>query len=191
MFCSKIHLKLKPCGNFALNVEIFMTTNFAFCLKDGMPLVLVNPNDENWSGRNKFNPRNPALNKEIRKQQLKKVVSTLITTIIVISVISVITLKSWIYTHPEETAKYREEKLRFLIQTGWNAKKSRKFWYSWNRETTPNLPKTPQEKMNQHQRLPTETPKPTETHYNSWTNKTKTKPLRLPTITATLFVCTQ
>jgi hypothetical protein len=163
-----------------------------FCLKDGMPLVSVKPNEELWSeATNSIRKTRRIEQKEIRKQQLKKVVTTLITTFIIISVISVIALNSWIYTHPEETAKLREEKVE--VSDPKPAETPNVVEIPEISESTPTptpiLEKTPRKDLQTP--TPTDTPKPIETPIPTVeptkTKTTKTKPS--PTITATPFVC--
>jgi hypothetical protein len=82
-----------------------------FCKNDGTPLVSINQTNKLWSeGPEYIRQANSIIRREIRRSQIKKIVSMLVTTVIVTCVISVITLKSWIYTHPKEVAEILGEK---------------------------------------------------------------------------------
>lgn len=75
-----------------------------FCLKDGVPLIDVDQPSSIWNeGATVIRETQRRTIRETRIQQLKKVVSMLITTVLTIMVISVITLNSWIYmSEPEK-----------------------------------------------------------------------------------------
>lgn len=69
-----------------------------FCLQDGVPLVDVNQSDELWrEGTDFVRDAQRRLVHRIRVERLKRTVSILITTVLVIMVVSVITMKTWIY----------------------------------------------------------------------------------------------
>jgi hypothetical protein len=82
-----------------------------FCTNDGMPLVSIDQSSELWQeGSDFIRETNHQIQREIRRTLIKKVISILITTVVITSIISVITLQSWIYSYPEEAAKIRGEK---------------------------------------------------------------------------------
>jgi predicted RNA-binding protein YlxR (DUF448 family) len=84
-----------------------------FCINDGTPLVSINQTNKLWSeGTEYVRDVKNKIQRKIRRSQIKKVISMLVTTVVVTSVISVITLKSWIHTHPEEVAEIRGEKTK-------------------------------------------------------------------------------
>ncbi|MFN0140434.1 MAG: hypothetical protein ACKVQW_10170 [Pyrinomonadaceae bacterium] len=75
-----------------------------FCLRDGVPLVDVSPSDQVWNeGTSFIRETQRRVTSETRIRQLKKIVSILITTVMVIMVVSVITLNSWIYLSEPES----------------------------------------------------------------------------------------
>jgi predicted RNA-binding protein YlxR (DUF448 family) len=82
-----------------------------FCVNDGTPLVSINQTNKLWSeGTEYVREASKSIRRKIRRSQIKKIISMLVTTVVVTSVISVVTLKSWIYTHPKEVAEIRGEK---------------------------------------------------------------------------------
>ncbi len=82
-----------------------------FCANDGIPLAELDQTSELWTeGKEYIRETNKKIRREIRRSQIKKTLSILVTTVVVTSVMSVITLRSWIYTHPKETAEIRGEK---------------------------------------------------------------------------------
>ncbi len=82
-----------------------------FCKNDGIPLVSIDQTNKLWSeGTEYIRQVNQTIRREIRRSQIKKIVSALVTTVVITSVISVITLKSWMYTHPKEVAEIRGKK---------------------------------------------------------------------------------
>jgi hypothetical protein len=82
-----------------------------FCANDGIPLAELDQTSKLWTeGKEYIRETNRTVHREIRRSQIKKTLSILVTTVVVTSVMSVITLRSWIYTHPKETAEIRGEK---------------------------------------------------------------------------------
>lgn len=79
-----------------------------FCLNDGVPLVEISQSDELWEqGSDALRETYSIIRRQTLRQNLKKMLMTAVTTILVTMVISVITLNSWIYLNPpeEETAR--------------------------------------------------------------------------------------
>lgn len=69
-----------------------------FCLKDGVPLVEIDQSNPLWSKGGIFiRETKRKIRIETRKQQFKKFLQILITTVLVIMIICVITLWGWIY----------------------------------------------------------------------------------------------
>ena len=79
-----------------------------FCLKDGVPLSSVSQLTEQWNqGKEIIRQTQKRIQKEIRRQKLKRILIMLITTILVMMVVSVMALQTWIYTHPNEVAEIK------------------------------------------------------------------------------------
>ncbi len=82
-----------------------------FCLKDGVPLVNIKENDNLWrEGTEVIQQTKYQIRREIFKKQFKKIVSILITTILIVMIISVITINSWIYLNPPEKEIVQNDK---------------------------------------------------------------------------------
>jgi predicted RNA-binding protein YlxR (DUF448 family) len=87
-----------------------------FCKNDGIPLISIDQTNKLWSkGAEYVREANQTIRREIRRSQIKKIVSMLVTTVVVTSVISVIILNSWMYTHPNEVAEILGEKKKEIV----------------------------------------------------------------------------
>lgn len=80
-----------------------------FCLNDGSPLAQIDQTYEIWKeGINKILQTKKLIRRETRKNQIKKIISILITSILIIMVISVVTLWSWVYVNKPEVEIQKE-----------------------------------------------------------------------------------
>jgi type IV secretory pathway VirB10-like protein len=74
-----------------------------FCLNDGVPLIKIGENsDLQREGTEAIRQTKHQIRRETFKKQIKKIVSIMITTILMVMIISVITINSWIYFDPQE-----------------------------------------------------------------------------------------
>lgn len=80
--------------------------SLAFCLADGIPLVKLNESDELWTeGSKAVETSRIIIQKQTRRQQLRRISRILITTLIIIMVISVIAMNIYVYTPSSEDEK--------------------------------------------------------------------------------------
>lgn len=80
--------------------------SLAFCRTDGVPLVKLNQSNELWAeGRSAVETSRQIIQKQTRRQKLKRISRVLITTVMMIMVISVVAMNIYIYTPPKEKEK--------------------------------------------------------------------------------------
>lgn len=81
-----------------------------FCLKDGVPLVAVNAEDDLWfKGSTFILESNRLAQREITRRRIQKVITMLVTTVLTIMVFYVIAMNAWIYAGNAE--KYLSDNL--------------------------------------------------------------------------------
>jgi hypothetical protein len=85
------------CRNF------YADATLKFCPADGVPLAGIDPTSNLWpKGTEAVRQTARRIQKQIRRQKLKRVVSMTVTTVLAVMVVSVVALNSYIYLNPEE-----------------------------------------------------------------------------------------
>lgn len=94
-FCPK-------CRSFYSDAEL------RFCIKDGVPLIAVSDGESlRREGEDFIQRTERRIERETFRKRVRKIVSIVITAILMILIISVLTINSWLFFNPEkvETAK--------------------------------------------------------------------------------------
>jgi len=69
-----------------------------FCLADGVPLVALDRTDDKWTeGDEVVRQERQRLRREVRRSTIKRALSTLVTTVLIVMVVTVVALNVWIY----------------------------------------------------------------------------------------------
>ncbi len=85
------------CGDY------YADGSLAFCLVDGTPLVVVDPQSESWTkGRRVIEEKETALGKQRRKRKWRRVLTSAMTMLMIVMVVCVVVVNSLIYLKPEE-----------------------------------------------------------------------------------------
>jgi cytoskeletal protein RodZ len=72
-----------------------------FCLTDGVPLVKINQSSELWTeGIDSLNETKKKIERAIRRDNVKKFLSYMVSTIVTALVVCVVAINSWIYIKP-------------------------------------------------------------------------------------------